>query len=88
MPNLYDHNVLRQIYDFIVEREGFEKLTPYNQAMEFFKELSQGDQSDVIQTEPNILYGKFGSISKINLRLVPLFREKDKFLKWAYEQLN
>ena len=56
--------------------------------MEFFKELSQGDQSDVIQMEPNILYGKFGSISKINLRLVPLFREKDKFLKWAYEQLN
>lgn len=88
MSNSYEHHVLSQIYDFIIERDGFTKLGSHNQVLEFFKEINQGDKTDVVVVSPNTLYGKFGQVSKINLNRVPMFRDKGKFLEWAFHQLN
>ncbi len=88
MSNPFELHVLRQIYDFIIERDSFKNLSPHNQVLEFFREINEGDKSDVVEMSPNIIHGKFGFVSKINLTFVPMFKDKDKFLKWVHQQLN
>jgi hypothetical protein len=80
--------VLYQIYEFLIEREGFNKKSPHNQVLDFFKEAHLGAVSDFIISSPSSLRGKFGNVTQINLLNVPLFRDKDRFIKWAYKQLN
>lgn len=81
-------HILHQIYDFLSEREGSQKKTPNTQVIEFFKELNIGDQSEFVLTSPSTVYGNFGRVSKVSLSNAPLFREKDKFIKWAYAQIQ
>lgn len=80
--------LLQQIYNFLVERDGFNKLSPHNQVLAFFKEVNLGQPSDVIVVSPSIVSGKFGKVSQVNLSRAPFFNDKDKFIKWAHSQLN
>lgn len=81
-------HVLQQIYDFLSVREEFNKKSPHGQVLEFFRELNMGNSTDFVVMSPTLLYGKFGRVTQIKLLNVPIFRDKDKFIKWAFAQLN
>lgn len=59
-----------------------------HKVLEFFKELNLGDDDDFEIVDPKKIAAKFGAVSFIHLINVPNFHDKDKFLKWAYTQLN
>ncbi|WP_218950185.1 hypothetical protein [Acinetobacter sp. YH12227] len=54
----------------------------------FFKELNLGNDDDFVIVDPKKIAGKFGAANFIHLINVPNFDDKDRFLKWAYTQLN
>ncbi|MCS3527088.1 hypothetical protein [Acinetobacter johnsonii] len=88
MNREFELHVISQIYDFLVEREGFTSLNLDRQIKEFFREVHLGQEEDFTILESNKISGNFGEVSYINLLNVPHFNDKDKFLKWAYKALN
>ena len=48
MNKKFELHVLSQIYDFLIEREGFTALNLHFKVMEFFRELHVGDNSDFV----------------------------------------
>ncbi len=48
MNKKFELHVLSQIYDFLIEREGFTALNLHFKVMEFFRELHVGDKRDFI----------------------------------------
>jgi hypothetical protein len=44
MNKKFELHVLSQIYDFLIEREGFTALNLHFKVMEFFRELHVGDK--------------------------------------------
>ena len=81
-------HVLSQIYDFLIEREGFTALNLHFKVMEFFRELHVGDKRDFVVLAPNKISGNFGEVTHIHLLNIPHFHEKDKFIHWAHKALN
>ena len=88
MNKKFEVYVLSQIYDFLIEREGFTALDLHFKVTEFFRELHVGDKTNFIVLAPNKISGNFGEVTHINLLNVPPFHEKDKFINWAYTVLN
>ena len=88
MNKKFDLHVLSQIYDFLLEREGFTALNLHFKVTEFFRELHIGDKVEFVILAPNKISGNFGEVSFINLLNVPNFHEKDKFINWAHKILN
>ena len=48
--------VLYQIYEFLIEREGFNKKSPHTQVLDFFKEAHLGAVSDFIISDYHFSY--------------------------------
>ena len=88
MNKNFELHVLSQIYDFLIERTENSHQGLNHKVLEFFKELNLGDDDDFEIVDPKKIAGKFGAVSFIHLINVPNFHDKDKFLKWAYTQLN
>lgn len=88
MNKKFDLHVLSQIYDFLLEREGFTALNLHFKVTEFFRELHIGGRVEFVILAPNKISGNFGEVSFINLLNVPNFHEKDKFINWAHKILN
>ncbi|WP_180023749.1 hypothetical protein [Acinetobacter sp. YH1901134] len=88
MNKNFELHVLSQIYDFLIERTEHSQQGLHNKVLEFFKELNLGNDNDFEIVDPKKIAGKFGAVSFIHLINVPNFHDKDKFLKWAYTQLN
>ncbi|MGE8653489.1 MAG: hypothetical protein ACN6NV_07040 [Acinetobacter gandensis] len=88
MNKNFELHVLSQIYDFLIERTENSHQGLNHKVLEFFKELNLGDDDDFEIVDPKKIAAKFGAVSFIHLINVPNFHDKDKFLKWAYTQLN
>lgn len=54
MNKKFELHVLSQIYDFLIEREGFTALNLHFKVMEFFRELHVGDKRWIRKFEQHL----------------------------------
>jgi len=88
MNNKFELHVLSQIYDFLIERVGFNKQSLHLKVLYLFREIHVGEKIDFNVLSSNKISGNFGDVSLINLLNVPHFNGKDKFINWAYKSIN
>ncbi len=88
MNKNFEFHVLSQIYDFLIERNDHGSCGIHGKILEFFRELNLGQPEDFKIIDPKKIAGKFGTVDFIHLINVPHYEDKDRFIKWAYTQLN
>ncbi len=78
MNKKFELHVLSQIYDFLIEREGFTALNLHFKVMEFFRELHVGDKRNFVVLAPNKISGNFGEVTHIHLLNIPSVHDKNR----------
>ncbi len=79
---------LYQIYEFIKERPNFESKSENDILIEFFASIHQGCANDFGFEFPHSFKGRFGTLTRINIRTAPKFINKVEFIEWLGQQLN
>ena len=69
MNRKFELHVISQIYDFLVEREGFTSLNLDRKVTEFFREVHVGQEEDFTILVSNKISGNFGEVSVVFKKL-------------------
>lgn len=88
MDDQFALHVLQQIYEFLLEREGFKGTSSHSKTVSFFEELHLGIRDKFYYDQSGKVVGSFGRFSSINLKNAPDFSKKNQFIEWAYSSLN
>ncbi|MCH4245953.1 hypothetical protein [Acinetobacter gerneri] len=87
MKNQIDLASLKQIYYFVLEKPEISQLTNYDKAIEFFRNLHDGD-FDSFDVSMDKIEGQFGNKNTILLNFIPDFLEINEFLSWVINELR
>lgn len=87
MKNQIDLASLKQIYYFVLEKPEISQLTNYDKAIEFFRNLHDGD-FDSFDVNMDKIEGQFGNKNTILLNFIPDFLEINEFLSWVINELR